>query len=115
MVQSTRRLAMLMSGLFVAAGCSNRDTSITHGADGEPEWSRRLAAAVPLGIAVDSARRILEGSGFRCGKTPDSASVLSCEKVSGKAVVQRRWNALVKPDSQRRVYEVFGSTGLSRP
>lgn len=98
--------------LFIALSCGSRDTSITHGADGQPEWSRRLAAAVPLGSSVDSVRRIMESNGFQCREEADSGFHLSCAKLSGKAVVQRRWQAFVDLDARRLVYEVRGSTAL---
>jgi len=110
----TRAPLWRCSLLLIALACAQQDTSITHGADGQPEWSRRLAAAVPLGVAVDSARRIMDTNGFHCHEGADSVSYLSCEKLSGKAVVQRRWQAIVNLDAQRRVHDVRGSTALTR-
>lgn len=101
--------------LFIALACANGDISITHGADGRPEWSRRLAAGVPLGISVDSARRIMERNGFRCREAAESISSLWCEKLSRTAFVQRRWQAAFSLDTQRRVNAVRGSTGLTSP
>jgi hypothetical protein len=45
----------------------------------------------------------------------DSVAYVWCDKLSQKAVVQRRWLAVINLDSQRRVYEVRGSTGLIGP
>jgi len=115
MVASNARTAAIIIVLFIALACGNRDTSITHGADGQPEWSRRLSAAVPLGISVDSAGRIMESNGFRCREGADSVFYLSCEKLSSKAVVQRRWQAVLNLDARRRVYGVRGFTALIRP
>jgi len=102
------------SALLMVLACAKPDTTITHGADGQREWSRRLAAAVPLGISVDSARRTMDANGFQCREGEDSVSYLSCAKLSGKAVVQRRWEAVVHLDAQRRVNDVRGSTSLTR-
>jgi type II secretory pathway component PulK len=111
----TPRTAPLVVALFIGLACAKRDTSITHGADGTPEWSRHLAAAVPVGISADSARRVMEGNGFSCREGADSVAYLWCDKRSDKAMVQRRWEAVVKLDAQRRVYEVRGSTDLIGP
>lgn len=108
------RAATFTLALLIAVACARRDASITHGADGAPEWSRHLTAAVPLGIPADSARRIMEGNGFRC-EVADSVASLWCDKRSGKALVQRRWQAVVTLDAHRRVKEVRGSTGLIGP
>ena len=115
MVQSSARNFSLLSLSLIAFACSTRDTSITHGADGQPEWSRRLAAAVPPGIPGDSARRVMESSGFRCRTRADSGSHLSCDKISGTLMVERRWQAIIDLDAQGRVNQVSGSTALSRP
>jgi len=109
------RTASVTVLLYIALACANRDTSITHGADGQPEWSRRLTAAVPLGIPVDSARRIMEINGFQCREGADSVSSLWCDKRSGKSIVERRWQAVINLNAQRRVYEVRGSTSLIGP
>jgi hypothetical protein len=100
--------------LTVAPGCERRDTSITHGADGAPEWSRHLAAAVPLGISADSARRIIESNGFHCHGA-DTIAHFWCDKLSRKAIVQRRWQAAFDLDAKRRVDQVRGFTGLIGP
>jgi hypothetical protein len=108
-------MASVIVLLLIAPACANRETSITHGADGQPEWSRRLAAGVSLGISADSARHIMESSGFTCREGADGVFYLSCEKRSRKGIVQRRWHAIVNLDARRRVHDVHGSTALTRP
>lgn len=112
---SILRIGSLGVSLLIGLACARRDTSITHGADGSPEWSRRLAAAVPLGVSGDSARGIMERNGFRCREGIDSIASLWCDKLSRKAIVQRRWQAVINLDAQRRVHQVHGSTGLIGP
>jgi hypothetical protein len=103
-------------GTAVAAlACAGSDHTITRGADGEQDWSRRLAAAVPLGIPADSARSVMQRNGFRCYDGADSVAYIWCDKSSDKAVVKRRWQAVINLDSQRVVYEVRGSTGFIGP
>ena len=104
-----------IAALWLALACAGRDTSITHGADGAPEWSRRLAAAVPPGITADSARHVMEASNFHCRAGVDSVAYLWCDKVADKAIVQRRWQATVSLDAQQRVREVRGTTDLTGP
>jgi hypothetical protein len=99
----------------VGVACARPDRTITRGADGEPEWSRHLAAAVPRGISGDSARSVMQRNGFRCQEGVDSVAHVWCDKLSDKTVVQRCWQAVINLDSQRRVYEVRGSTGLIGP
>lgn len=93
-------------------GCA-RDNSITHGADGAPEWDRRLAAAIAPGMIVDSARAVMQRNGFRCETSADS---LWCDKESGGrfVIVRRRWQAtLAIQDGHVRA--VNGTTGLIGP
>jgi hypothetical protein len=90
-----------------------RDRSITHGADGAPEWERRLARAIAPGMIVDSARGTMERNGFRC---EISAADLWCDKESGGrlAIVRRRWQATFAIQDGR-VRAINGTTGLIGP
>jgi hypothetical protein len=95
-----------------SSGCA-RDGSITHGADGSPEWDRRLAAAVTPGMTVDSARAIMQRNGFVCEVSADD---LLCHKESGGrfAIVRRRWQAtLATRDGHVRA--IKGTTELIGP
>ena len=102
--------------LSLAAGCAV-DRSITHGADGSPEWERRLAAAIPIGITVDSARGIMARNGFRCEMGADSVRYLWCDKNGGGrfSVVRRRWQAVLSLDHSDRISHVRATTGLTGP
>ena len=93
-------------------GCG-RDSSITYGADGAPEWDRRLAAALAPGMTVDSAHTVMQRNGFRC---ETSAVSLWCDKESGGrfAIVRRRWQAVLELRAGR-VLAIKGSTGLVGP
>jgi hypothetical protein len=104
------RLPTLLLPLLIA--CAGRDSTITHGADGAPEWSRRLAAAVPLGIGADSARDIMTRSGFACRSGTDSVAHMSCDKESSRRVVRRQWQAVIELDAQQHVIAVRGTTRL---
>ena len=106
---------LLYSVLVAAVACVMPDRTITHGADGSPEWSRRLAAAVPLGISGDSARALMRHNGFKCQDGADSVAYIWCDKLSDKAVVKRRWQAVINLNAQHLVFEVRGSTGLIGP
>lgn len=110
-VRTIAGIALITAGF----ACAGLDRTITRGADGEPEWSRRLAAAVPLGISADSARSVMLRNGFQCQEGADSVAYIWCDKLADKAVVKRRWQAVINLDSQRHVYEVRGSTGLIGP
>jgi hypothetical protein len=108
----TDRVA-LTALLFSLLGCGDR--SITRGADGEREWSRHLAAAVPLGTPAESAQATMERNGFQCRAGRDSVAYLWCAKMSSTVnVVRRRWQAVLNLD-QGRVFEVRASTGLIGP
>jgi len=99
--------------LFSLLGC--RDRSITRGADGEREWSRRLAGAVPLGTPAESAQAIMERNGFQCRAGADSVAYLWCDKMSAKInVVRRRWQAVLNLN-RGQVFEVRAFTGLIGP
>ena len=102
--------------LAVAAGCG-RDRSITHGADGSSDWDRRLAAAIPIGIPLDSARAIMLHNGFHCELVTDRSRQLWCDKSGGGrfAVVRRRWHAVLDLDTGDRIARVRASTGLTGP
>jgi len=93
-------------------GCA-RDNSITHGADGAPEWDRRLAAVIAPGMIADSAHAILQREGFRC---ETSANDLYCTKQSGGrfAIVRRHWKAILAI-RDGHVRAVKGTTGLTGP
>lgn len=97
---------------IASSGCA-RDTSITHGADGAPEWDRRLAAAIAPGMTLDSARAIMRRNGFRC---ETSSADLWCEKESGGrfAIVRRRWQATLAVEDGH-VRAIKGTTGLTGP
>jgi hypothetical protein len=95
--------------------CRASDRTITHGADGEADWSRRLAAAIPIGLSRDSARAIMEANGFQCRERADSVAYVWCSKTSSPSgVVRRRWSAVLNLD-QNHVFEVRGFTGLVGP
>ena len=97
----------------VASACAVRDQTITYGADGAPEWTRRLAATVHIGTSADSARLVLELNGFHCREGADSVAYLWCDKVSRKkTLVHRRWQAVINLNEKRRVHEVRAFTGL---
>ena len=51
--------------VLLLAACAG-DRSITHGADGAPEWDRRLQAAIPVGTDAVAARATLEANQFHC-------------------------------------------------
>jgi hypothetical protein len=104
------------SFLFTASLGCGRDRSITHGADGSPEWTRRLTAAVPLGVARDSAQAMLERNGFRCERDSVRTASLWCEKESGGrfAIVRRRWQAMITIQDGH-VAAVQATTGLIGP
>ena len=110
------RAALLWVSLALS-GCRGVDRTITHGADGEADWSRRLAAAIPVGLSRDSARKLLEANGFRCREGADSAAQLWCGKTSTSTasnIVSRRWSAVLTLNRDS-VVEVRGSTGLVGP
>ena len=101
--------------LALLAGCAG-DRSITHGADGEREWNRKLHAAVPLGTPRDSAVATLERNGFRCVAPNQSRESRWCDKWSGgkMAIVRRRWQAVIEFEGER-VTTVRASTNLTGP
>src|SRR5437867_5851379 len=91
--------------------CST-DHTITHGADGSPEWDRRLRAAVPIGTQVNEARSIMERNGFKCDADPEKPSVMRCDKRSRGTlkIVRRRWQATFET-ADGRVSQIETSTG----
>ena len=91
------------------------DHTITHGADGSPEWDRRLRAAVPIGAQVEDSQAVLVRNGFKCTVDPAKPETLVCDKVASDAVggVRRRWHATVEA-TDRRVSRVESSTELVR-
>src|SRR3954462_5250590 len=88
--------------LFGGLTACTVDSTITRGADGSPEWERRLHAAVVVGMASDSGQAILEQNGFTCLHSTAQES-LSCTKLSGGKfdVVRRRWLALLESKQGR--------------
>ena len=115
-IKMSNRTAYLLGIALASGACGPRDQTITRGADGAPEWSRRLSAAVRVGTTADAARSVMEANGFHCREGADSVAYLWCDKLSAKkALVQRRWQAVINLNSQRRVYEVRASTGLIGP
>lgn len=102
----------ILLGVVTSVACVARDRTITRGADGELEWSRRLGTAVPLGIAAESARAVMLRNGFHCENGVDSAAYIWCEKFSDKPLVKRRWQAVIRINSQHLVNEVRATTGL---
>jgi hypothetical protein len=111
------RRSGFLAFLSASLACAPPDGTITRGADGEREWARNLAAAIPLGISGDSAQAVMERNGFRCHTGADSVVYLWCDKYSGgrAAVVRRRWQAVLNLDDGRRVFEARASTGLIGP
>ena len=105
---------------FVVAGivlcsCGPADHSITRGADGENDWSRRLAAAVPVGTSADAARSTMERNGFGCRAIAATVADLQCDKTSARrGAVQRRWRALLSVD-RGHVTAVRAVTALDAP
>jgi hypothetical protein len=108
------RTSLLVAGI-VLGSCGPADHSITRGADGENDWSRRLAAAVPLGTRADSARSTMERNGFACSVMAGSVADLQCDKTSARnGVVQRRWRALLSMN-RGQVIAVRAVTALDAP
>jgi hypothetical protein len=100
--------------VLLLAACAG-DRSITHGADGAPEWDRRLQAAIPVGTDAVAARATLEANQFQCGSA-DSLGGFRCDKWSGRrwAVVRRRWYAGIEVRGGR-VTAVRSRTDLTGP
>ena|SRR6266566_4738158 len=109
---TARKLALLV---LLPVSCSAPDRTITAGADTEPGWQVRLAAAVPLGTPLDSALVTMEANGFSCRQGADSVTYVWCNKTSPQRnIVQRRWQAVINFDNGR-VLEVRAMTGLVGP
>jgi hypothetical protein len=118
MAGPSRRLSGLLSLLVLCGallGCTH-DTTITRGADSDSHWRRRIAAAIPAGTALETARSTMQGSGFQCEPTPTGAEALACEKVSKTHLggVRRRWQAWFTA-VDGRVTAVRSSTELLGP
>jgi hypothetical protein len=104
-------------GPVVAAmvvGCRPGDGTITRGADDQAAWGRRLAVAVPAGIAEDSALATMKTNGFACEKGTEPTIFLLCRKQSSGELVIRKWQAIISI-SDGKVIAVKGSTGLVGP
>jgi len=88
-----RRL-ILPAACCLLLGCSG-DATITRGADGSPEWERKLQAAVPLGTPVAETRGIMSSNGFHCEPAADPVPTLWCRKEADNALGlgRRRWQA----------------------
>ena len=109
------RLRTSLLFFCLALGGCARDHTITHGADAEADWSRRLAAAIPIGLSRDSARAIMEANGFQCREGVDSVAYVWCSKTSSAPnIVTRHWSAVLNLDHDR-VFEVRALTGLVGP
>jgi len=95
-------------------GCSV-DHSMTHGADGAPEWDRRLRSAIPIGTQISEARAILIRNGFDCDAAGTKPDTLECIKLASNAlsVARRRWQARLEA-TDGRVSRVESSTELLR-
>jgi hypothetical protein len=101
--------------VIVLSSCGPRDRSITRGADGAHDWSRRLAAAVPLRTLADSARSTMQRNGFVCRAGPGILAELWCDKTSrGGGLAQRRWRAVFTLEGGQ-VVEVRAATALIPP
>jgi len=87
---SATRLSVLALCLALAA-CSS-DRPITDGADGSPEWDRKLKGAVAIGTSVEDVVMLMQKNGFTCEGLDDTSSTLTCEKRSSGAG-PRRWQA----------------------
>jgi hypothetical protein len=105
----------LLIAVVFALACAH-DESITRGADGANDWKRRVEAAIPLGISVDSARSVLTSNGFNCRPFDSADSSVWCDKESGGRfeIVRRRWMTTLRIGSGR-VSKVESSTGLTGP
>jgi hypothetical protein len=58
----------------------------------------------------------MERNGFRCHEGADSVAYFWCDKLSAKkGPVQRRWQAVINLNGERRVFEVRAFTGLIGP
>jgi hypothetical protein len=102
----------LLLPLLLLVACRPRDRTITRGADGENDWARILAAALPLGTSGDSALALMKRNGFDC--QADSVQVRCNKRSTGANIVQRRWQALITLD-HGLVTQVHPSTGLIGP
>jgi len=108
-----RLMTIGLLSLFIVA-CTI-DHTITHGADGSPEWDRRLRSAVAIGAQIEDAQAVLVRNGFKCNVGPAKPETLVCDKVASNSVggVRRRWHATVEATDQR-VSRVESSTELVR-
>ena len=114
MLNFHRRLLTLSFCSLAFLGC-NPDRSITHGADGAPEWDRRLRDAVPIGTQMAEARAILIRNGFNCDADGTKPDILECTKLASNAlsVARRQWHATLEA-TDGRVSRVESSTELLR-
>ena len=92
----------------------SRDRSITRGIHDQAQWSERLAAVVPLGSQPDSARHLLERSGFTCGVDSNRLTYLWCDRLgSNWSIVRTDWRAILTLQNGRvaNVQAVLSLTG----
>jgi hypothetical protein len=105
----------LLLAVVFALACAH-DETITRGADGPNDWKRRVEAAIPLGISVDSTRSVLTRNGFNCRPFESADSTVWCDKESGGRleIVRRRWQVTLHFKAGR-VNKVESSTDLTGP
>lgn len=112
-----RPCAVALALIVTLVQCRPRDESITRGADGGNDWNRHLAAAVPIGMPMDSARTVLTRNGFQCGLGADTVRYFRCQKDGGGRFefARRRWIAILYIDQQNRVSGIRATTGMIGP
>jgi len=85
--------------LLASLACARSEQSLTEGAEDDSTWAQRLGTAVTPGMPADSARLVLQRSGFACVQGVDSTAYLWCDKSeSSYHVVRRRWRAVMVLD-----------------
>jgi len=108
-------IGSLLAAVLAIVGCA-RDSTITHGADGQKDWNRRLTAAVPIGMPSVAARALMERNGFQCRWIAELPRELECDKRSDRrlAGVRRKWQATFEIH-EGQVIAVQSSTEIVRP
>ncbi|HEV8376878.1 MAG TPA: hypothetical protein VGR38_11675 [Candidatus Polarisedimenticolia bacterium] len=88
------RFLFLLIACCLLLSCRG-DATITRGADGSPEWDRKLRAAVPLGSPTQETRGIMQRNGFHCEPGADPVTTLWCRKEADAplGLGRRRWQA----------------------